>query len=70
VALDLFSVVSHGQKKLAENKRLFSAAGSLAAENKCLFLTAATWPPKICHDYFWRPQVGRQKLTISEKKLK
>jgi hypothetical protein len=32
-AIDLFSAASGRQKKLAENKALFSAADSLAAEN-------------------------------------
>jgi hypothetical protein len=40
-----------------------------AAENKGLFSTDVTWPPKMCQDYFRRQQVGRRKLQISEKKF-
>jgi hypothetical protein len=40
-----------------------------AAENKGLFSTAVTWPPKMCQDYFRQQQVGRRKLQISEKKI-
>jgi hypothetical protein len=59
--------VSGRQKKLAENNHLFLAARRMTPDRSA----ADNWPPKMCHDYFWRPHVGRRKLTISEeKKLK
>lgn len=53
-----------------QKNSLFSAASSHAAENKWLFSAADIWPPKMWHNYFRRPHVGRRKLTISEKILK
>jgi hypothetical protein len=53
-ALDLFSAVSGRQKKLAENKAIFSAATSQ--------------PPKI-NCYFWWPFDSRQKLTDAKNSI-
>jgi hypothetical protein len=49
-ALGLFSAASGGQKKLAENKRLF--------------LAADTWPPKIA--YFRRPTEQPPKIRAAK----
>ena len=52
-AIDLFSAASGRQKKLAENKALFSAARAWPPKI-AYFRRLAPWPPKIT-DYFRRP---------------
>jgi hypothetical protein len=72
--ISLFSAASGRQKKLAENKPLFSAA-RVWPPKIAYFRRLATWPPKIT-DYFRRlasqpPEITTAEITnFRAKKLK
>jgi hypothetical protein len=66
-AIDLFSAASGRQKKLAENKTLFSAA-RVWPPKIAYFRRLAPWPPKIT-DYFRRPASQPPEITTAENKI-
>ena len=66
-ATGLFSAASGRQKKLAENKALFSAA-RVWPPKIAYFRRLAPWPPKIT-DYFRRPASRPPKITPVENKI-
>jgi hypothetical protein len=66
-AIGLFSAASGRQKKLAENKALFSAA-RVWPPKIAYFRRLATWPPKIT-DYFRRLASQPPEITTAENKI-
>jgi hypothetical protein len=66
-AIDLFSAASVRQKKLAENKALFSAARGWPSKI-AYFWRLIPWPPKIT-DYFRRPASQPPEITAAENKI-